>query len=122
MSDVKKDKLSFGYDGEKIAYDYLEKNNYYIIRKNYRCSYGEIDIIAYDKNEIVFIEVKTRKSTFYGEARESVDLYKKKHIRKSAEFFIMKNKLENFYIRFDVIEVYMRNKIYNINHIKNIII
>ncbi|MCL2341989.1 MAG: YraN family protein, partial [Firmicutes bacterium] len=86
-----------------------------------RCNFGEIDVVArdLDKNEIVFIEVKTRKSKTYGDASEAIDYYKKKHIIKSAEYFVWINRLENEYIRIDVIEVYLgKNSKPRINHIK----
>lgn len=98
----------------------MEKENFYIVARNFKCKYGEIDIIAIDKNELVFIEVKTRESIQFGEPRDSVEKNKKKHIKNVANFFVMENKLENKFIRFDVIEVYWNKKTYKINHIKNI--
>lgn len=112
-------KLELGQKGEEEVCKYLDKIGYFIVAKNFKCSYGEIDIIATDKNEIVFIEVKTRGSRKFGEAREAVNKYKKKHIKKAATFFIYKNKLENKFIRFDVVEVYFKEEKYFINHIKN---
>ena len=109
-----------GKFGEDTAEKYLIQNNYKIIAKNFRCNFGEIDIIARDlrKQEIVFIEIKTRNSKVYGEASEAVDYYKKKHIIKSAEYFAWINKLDNEYMRFDVIEVYLdKNDKPKINHI-----
>lgn len=85
------------------------------------CTFGEIDIIAKDLNrkEIVFIEVKTRNNASYGMPAEAVDYYKKKHIIKSAKYFIHINKLEDEYIRIDVIEVYIdKAGICKINHIE----
>lgn len=112
-------KIELGKTGELEVQKYLEKLEYFIIAKNFKCSYGEIDIIAIDKNELVFVEVKTRCSEKYGEAREAVDKYKKKHIKKAAEFYIYKNKLENRFIRFDVVEVYVKKDKFSIKHIKN---
>lgn len=112
-------KTQLGKKGELEVQKYLEKLEYFIVAKNFKCSYGEIDIIAIDKNELVFVEVKTRCSEKYGEAREAVDKYKKKHIKKAAEFFVYKNKLENRFIRFDVVEVYMKKDKFSIKHIKN---
>ena len=105
--------------GEKEVCKFLEKKGYFVISKNFSCKFGEIDIIATDKNELVFIEVKTRCSKKYGEARDAVNTYKKKHIKKAATFYISKNRLENKFIRFDVIEVYLRKNGFFINHIKN---
>ncbi len=112
-------KTELGQKGEKIAKVFLKKLDYVIITQNYRCSQGEIDIIATDKNELVFVEVKTRCSKKYGEAREAVNQYKKKHIKRAAMAYITKHKLENQWIRFDVIEIYMRDDKYSIYHIKN---
>lgn len=107
--------------GEELATKYLMKNDYKIIDRNFECRQGEIDIIALENNEIVFIEVKTRTSLKYGDAVEAVNLVKQKHIIKSAQYYIYKKHLERNYIRIDVIEVYIYNKIYKINHIKQII-
>ena len=78
---------------------------------------GEIDIIAKDKNEIVFVEVKTRTSFKYGMPSEAINYNKRKHIYRVARYYILKNDLENDAIRFDVIEVIVGNKFY-IHHIK----
>ena len=94
-------------------------DEYQILAKNFKCSYGEIDIIAQDKNELIFVEVKTRCSKQYGEAREAVNAIKKKHIKKAASYYTYKNALENEFVRFDVIEVYLKNKKFYIKHVKN---
>ena len=80
---------------------------------------GEIDIIAKDKNEIVFIEVKTRCQKKYGSPSEAVDRRKKRHIYHVAEFYLIINKLENAFCRIDVIEVYFKDEKIFVNHIKN---
>ena len=64
--------------GEELAVGYLQKQNYKIIERNFECRQGEIDIIALDKNELVFIEVKTRTSIKYGKPAEAVNQIKKK--------------------------------------------
>lgn len=106
-----------GKEGEEIAVNYLQRNGYKIIKRNFYCKQGEIDIIAKDlkSKEIVFIEVKRRCTLEYGNPADAIDRKKKKHIILSAEFFIFENKIKNCDIRFDVIEIY-NNKI---NHIKN---
>ena len=65
-------KQETGRSGEEIASKYLERQGYEILDRNFNCNQGEIDIIAKDKNEIVFIEVKTRTDISYGEASEAV--------------------------------------------------
>ena len=114
---------NIGKLGENIAVKYLENLKYKIIERNYSCRQGEIDIIVYDvlSKEIVFIEVKTRTNFIYGSPSESVTENKQKHIYKTAEYYVYKNKIKNVAIRFDIIEIKidMKNKIYSINHIRN---
>lgn len=119
MSDYERHIL--GNNGEKIASEYLEKNNYEIIKRNFRCKQGEIDIIAYDnKNrEYVFVEVKTRTNFEYGKPVDSVNKMKQKHIVSATKYYIYLHNLENEYIRFDIIEIYKKDQ-YIINHIKNV--
>lgn len=109
-----------GKIGEDISADYLRKNNYTIIEKNFSCKQGEIDIIAKDtkKQELVFIEVKTRTNKKYGMPIEAVDEKKQKHIYKTAEFYTYINKITEMPIRFDVIEIITENGTHYINHIK----
>lgn len=114
-------KTELGTKGEDIACKYLANQGYIIQKRNFKCKSGEIDIIAKEKNEIVFIEVKTRTSKKYGNPSEAVTETKQKHIKKATEFYIYKHNLENNFIRFDVIEVYLKGKIFCINHIKNIL-
>ena len=118
MSDYERHIL--GNNGEKIASEYLEKNHYEIIKRNFRCKQGEIDIIAYDdKNrEYVFVEVKTRTNFEYGKPVDSVNKMKQKHIVSATKYYIYLHNLENKYIRFDIIEIYKKDQ-YIINHIKN---
>ena len=115
------EKRNVGKFGEIIAQRYLIQNNYEIIRNNFQCRAGEIDIIARDKKkkEIVFIEVKTRKNDLYGKPAESVNETKKNHIVKVARYFLHRYGLEKEFIRIDVIEIYINNnKTYKLNHIK----
>ena len=111
---IKKD---FGNTGENLATEYLEKQGYTILERNFYCKQGEIDIIAKDKNEIVFIEVKSRTSKDYGLACEAVDYKKIGKITSVANHYLLTNNIKNCEIRFDVIEVYFNEE--KINHIEN---
>jgi len=106
--------------GERVAKKYLEKLKYKVIKTNFICKQGEIDIIAFDGKELVFIEVKTRISKEFGYAIEAVNNLKQNHIRKVARYFVYKHDLENFCMRFDIIEIYLEKKKYFLNHIKNV--
>lgn len=109
-----------GKEGEDFAADYLQKQGYEIIDRNFECKQGEIDIIAKDKNEYVFIEVKTRQNLHYGMPCEAVDERKQKHILNATKYYIYSHKLEDQYIRIDVIEIYKRKNRFYLHHIKQI--
>ena len=110
-----------GKEGEEEATKYLERQGYKIIQRNFECKQGEIDIIAKDKNEYVFIEVKTRQNRHYGMPCEAVDARKQKHIWNATKYYLYIHKLENQYVRFDVIEVYKKKGRVYVHQIKQII-
>lgn len=110
-----------GKKGEDIAVEFLEKQNYNILDRNFICRQGEIDVIALDRNYVVFVEIKSRTSTEFGLPSEAVTKTKLKHMVKSAEYYLFVRNLGNANIRFDVIEVYVKDGKYFINHIKQII-
>lgn len=114
-------KKELGNIGEQIAVEYLEKSKYKILERNFCCRQGEIDIIAKDKKEVVFIEVKTRTNINFGTPAEAVNNIKQRHMYETARYFIYKRKEEDILIRFDVIEILIKNEKININHIKQII-
>ena len=109
-----------GNIGEELSSKYLENIGYKIIERNFRCKQGEIDIIAKDGEEYVFVEVKTRSNLCFGKPREAVDEYKKNHICKTVKYYIHKNNIENEYMRFDVIEIYISKNKYKLSHLKNV--
>lgn len=108
-----------GAMGEAAAAEYLRRKNYKIVAMNYRTRYGEIDIIAADRKNLLFVEVKLRRSKRFAEAREHVDRRKQIKIINTAGLWLYDNET-NLQPRFDVIEVYTDNdgnKIKEINHI-----
>lgn len=110
-----------GRIGENIIADYITKLGYKVVERNFACNQGEIDIIAKDKEELVFIEVKTRTDISYGEASEAVTNTKKRHLINSIKYYIYKQKLENQPIRIDVAEVYINKGKGKVNYIKQAI-
>ena len=104
--------------GENIIADYITKLGYKVVERNFECNQGEIDIIDKDKEELVFIEVKTRTDISYGEASEAVTNTKKRHLINSIKYYIYKQKLENQPIRIDVAEVYINKGKVKVNYIK----
>lgn len=113
-------KRKFGIIGEKIAQDYLRNQDYEILETNFYTKRGEIDIIAQKDNCITFVEVKTRTNLKYGTPAMAVNSVKKKHIKFVAKIFLLLNKLKEFEVRFDVIEVLIMNGKCDINHIEGI--
>jgi putative endonuclease len=103
MSEIRK---QVGKQGEEIALRFLKKEKFTILAQNYRCKFGEVDIIARDKNNVIsFIEVKTRTSQMYGTPQEAVNKRKQAQICKVAMEFVQRYKLENCQFRFDVIAI-----------------
>ena len=109
-----------GEKGEDIAAKYLEDKGIKVIKRNFYCKFGEIDIIARDKEELVFIEVKTRTNSKYGKPAEAVSISKQKHLYHSIEYYLYSNNIKNKKVRIDVVEIYLDFKKQVINHIKNI--
>jgi len=113
-----------GACGEDAACSFLKKNKYKIIDRNYRCAYGEIDIIAKKGEDLVFVEVKTRSSDKFGTPAQAVTYYKKQNIVRTAQFYLMNNPTD-MNIRFDIIEVYgaFRDGVFSladINHVESV--
>jgi putative endonuclease len=105
-SDVKDmRKISTGKEGEKIAADFLKKNGYRIVETNYRCPIGEIDIIARDKSELVFVEVKARKSSALGYPEQAVGVKKQRKMSKLALWYLQEKKTTDARARFDVVAI-----------------
>ena len=84
----RKNRRRLGSRYEQQAADYLEKNGLRILKRNYRCRYGEVDIIAMDGNVLVFAEVKYRNSERYGSSLEAVDLRKRKTISRVSRWYL----------------------------------
>lgn len=113
-------KQETGKIGEEIAKNYLERKGYKIIERNFRCRQGEIDIIAMYSGKLIFVEVKTRRSEKYGNPAEAVNGVKQKHMINAARYYLYKTGQENKFIRFDVVEVKLKDGYYIVNHIEQI--
>ena len=129
-------KREYGDWGENFACNYLKKQGYKVIDKNYSKKSGEIDIIAIEtkkarkKSEeyakmskliqeedvLCFIEVKSRNRTDYGMPNEAVDYAKQKKYYDLSFSYMQEHKIKDFQYRFDIIEVFGTE---SINHIKN---
>ncbi len=96
--------ISKGVIGETIAARFLRDKKYIILAANYRCRFGEIDIIAADRSYIAFVEVKTRRADALYTPREAVTIAKQRRIMQTASMYLSHNPIER-QPRFDVIEV-----------------
>ncbi len=94
-----------GNYGETLACDYLKKLGYKVLERNYRIRGGEIDIVARDGENLVFIEVKARWSHEYGLPVESITSWKIKALLKTALFYVLKIKWGDRPYRLDVVSV-----------------
>ena len=113
-----------GQCGEDAAAAFLKKKGYKIIKRNYKNKIGEIDIIAKNKEDLVFVEVKTRSSEKFGTPAEAVTYYKKQKIVNAAKWYLAQNPTE-LNIRFDIIEVYGKFmgtsfELHEINHFEQV--
>src|SRR3989338_8022662 len=103
-----KESYEQGLKGEEIAEKYLEQNGYEIIEKNFHSQQGEIDIVAREKDFLVFIEVKNYSFKNYGSPVGAVRKSKKQSIIHAARTYLYKHNIKNTYCRFDVVTIYRR--------------
>ncbi len=97
--------MPLGRRGEELAARHLEQQGYRILARNYRRRFGEIDIIARHRGQLVFIEVKTRQSTRFGSPFAAVDRRKQHQLVRVATDYIARHHLEDEVARFDVVAV-----------------
>ena len=94
-----------GRFGEDAAIEFLKQHNYTVLDRNFNCRFGEIDVVAWDGEYVVFIEVKSRKDTAFGLPCQAVDWHKQQTIIKCAEYWLYKKKRVGIPVRFDVVEI-----------------
>lgn len=113
-----KSNIEKGKKGERLAREFLFHNGYTILEYNFRNKIGEIDIIAYKDNILIFIEVKSRTNLNYGYPYEAVNYKKQKKIINTSISYIKYKNIKNKQLRYDIIEVYLTNPS-KINHIED---
>jgi len=119
---VKEFNLQTGKLGEEIAKDYLEKNGYVILEQNYETKYAEIDLITKHKNELVFVEVRTKKGDLFGTPEESLDKRKMRKLWFNAQGYVNRIKWSGSY-RIDAVCIVLKldNTVERLEHYENII-
>ena len=109
-----------GIAGEDFAYQYLKKQGLKLIKKNFACKSGEIDLIMEDKDELVFVEVRLRNNKNYVTAEESITIYKQRRIINTAHYYLQIQKFNPLPpCRFDVIALSRHNDDYDLQWLKN---
>ncbi len=105
--------------GEQLARDFLIAKGYQILEQNWVCGHKEIDIIAKDGNELVIVEVKTRRVTYLVDPEETVDKYKQQFLIWAADSYVQRNNLD-IDVRFDIVAIVIdKNNEHRIEHIEN---
>jgi len=94
-----------GLEGEALAVSHLQKKGYEILARNYRCPFGEVDVIARDGNCVVFVEVKRRLSLRFGEPEEAVHVGKRKKLSRTALCYLQDRGWMERNARFDVVVI-----------------
>lgn len=106
--------------GELLALNYLQNLGYKILQRNYRYDRGEIDIIAEDHRELVFVEVKSRRSRSYGTPEDAVTPQKESYIKRTAEGYLLEHNFEGTPCRFDLIAIEWTGHEHEIRHIRKV--
>ena len=117
------DRKTTGELGELVAQEYLKKKGYRIIETNYRTRYGELDIVARNKNTLVFTEVRTKTSLNFGIPEESITPTKSRHLAAAANIYRQHHEKlpENWRIDFISVLLDESGKMLRLNHIESAI-
>lgn len=106
-----KNTRKWGNIGEDYAVGLLERSDYKIIERNFRCKLGEIDIVAVQNNTLIFVEVKTRWSKKFGKPEEAVNFWKLKKIKRVGEYYTLTHHDVPKKQRIDVVAIEVDNGI-----------
>ncbi|TBV80347.1 MAG: YraN family protein [Desulfobulbaceae bacterium] len=108
-----------GRRGEEQASSFLEQAGYQILARNYRTRGAELDIVALDRDELVFVEVKSRNTLAFGSPLEAITRHKQGKIALAAREYLLREKAQGVAARFDVVAVIFTKGKPTIEHIKN---
>lgn len=114
-----KARLSLGKKGEDIALSHLKRMGYKIITRNYKSKFGEVDIIAKDRDTLAFVEVKTRETEKFGGPKMAVTERKRRQLSKVASEYLKRNGLSDVKARFDVVAIKLGQGRNNIEVVKD---
>ena len=107
-----------GEEGEKLATAHLQEKGHTILHTNWRFGKDEIDIISKDGDTLVFVEVKTRYSTFFGDPEGFISMAKQNRMIKAANAYLKENEIDSD-SRFDVIGIILNSQTKELKHIED---
>lgn len=110
----------FGNKGEEVAAEFLQNKGYKILFNQYKSPFGEIDLVCTFGEEVIFVEVKTRRSNEFGYPEDSVTKNKIHHIERTAEHFLEEKQLFNCPWRVDVIAIEVLDNEIKVSHFEGI--
>lgn len=110
-------RLKLGQQGEEAAAAFLIRKGMKILQRNLRTPVGEIDLLARQKLQLVFVEVKTRRGTAFGLPEEAVGLRKQRQIIRAAQWYLSSGAGDGMHPRFDVVSVIVRGEEFQCRHI-----
>jgi putative endonuclease len=112
------DHNELGKKGEKLAIDYLLKNDFKILETNYRYLKAEVDIIAQKKDVLAVVEVKTRSTDYFGSPQDFVNPKKIKLLLSAIDYYVVEKDLD-VEVRFDIIAIIHQNNNTKIEHLED---
>ena len=116
---MRKQRVRIGKEGESMAFGYLKRNGYILIEKNYRCPLGEMDLVAFHKEILVFVEIKTLRGLYFGQPRISVNRKKQIKLAQIAQYYLKQKRLQGRSARLYVVEVHKEDGDWKISVIQN---
>ena len=103
-------RAALGSAGERLAAGWLEARGFRVLARNWRCAYGELDIVAEEAGELVFVEVKTCRGTAYGLPEEAITANKRAHLTAAAQCYLAEAQRETQPYRIDVVAVQLNGQ------------
>ena len=116
-------KIRLGKWGEDTAVRFLKNKGYLVLETNYRCRWGEIDIVAVEEGQLVFVEVRTRRGNEFGTPEESITPAKSRRLMVTAQIYLKEHGQEELDWRVDVIAIHLgsRRRLERVEHIRHAI-
>ncbi len=113
------DRRGFGNQGEGAAAQFLERRGYAICARNFRCRYGELDVVAEKDGTICFVEVRMRSSAIWGDPSHTISWSKQRRVVKAALHYLLAHGMKGKMIRFDVVSIVGRGGAAAVEHLPN---